>query len=472
VESETLLLVGADPSAFGGLIERLCSAGHRVEHARGRAAAESVLRGGHIGLVLAELEVLGTEGVALAAGAPGEPAIVLLESFGSAEDALEALRRGASAVLSRPLPDGQVLLAVERALASRRLDGENRRLREDLGQRFELANLVSADPRMKRVFSLVEAVADTRANLLIEGESGTGKTRLARAVHQLSSRADGPFVEVNCGALPKDLLESELFGHVRGAFTGAVRDREGKFEAAHGGTLFLDEIATASLELQVKLLRVLESRRFERVGDEVTREVDVRIIAASNRDLALEVAAGRFREDLYFRIQVVAIELPPLRERPLDIPLLAERFLTRFTREHGREGLSLSPPALRSLMAHEWPGNVRELEHALERAVLLAAGTSIAVEDLPAALGRVRAAAVTDSLHGFATGAPLGPLRRMLEGPERAILQRALAACGGCRNETAQLLDINRTTLFNKMRKFGLLSFPTRAVPGGSAEAR
>lgn len=464
-----LLFIDPDPEGHGDLLAHLASAGFELEFRPGLAGAAEDFAAAPLDLVLAALEAVGPGGVEGLANLPGDPGVVLLESFGDPADSLEALRRGASAVLSRPVPNEQVLLALERALAQREQERENRRLREDLGQRFELASLVSRDPHMRRVFALVEAVADTRANLLIEGESGTGKTVLARAIHHLSARGKAPFVEVNCGALPKDLLESELFGHVRGAFTGAHKDREGKFESADGGTLFLDEIATASLELQVKLLRVLESRRFERVGEDRTRQVDVRVIAASNRDLVEEVAAGRFREDLYFRIQVVAIQLPPLRERPLDIPLLAERFVERFAREHGRDGLCLSPAALGRLLAHPWPGNVRELEHALERAVLLAPGTRIEPEDLPTNVagadpGRARAEGAQDL--------PLGPLKLALEIPERALIERALSACGGCRNETARLLDINRTTLFNKMRKFGLLSFPRTGVPSADDALR
>ncbi len=467
-----LLLVERDPTAWGALPHLLDARGYRVLHATGPDLAERELAGGPVDLVLADLETAGDSALAWTAS-PGEPALVLLDDFGSAAEDLAALERGAAAVLHRPLPDEQVVHAVERALEARKLAIENTRLKQDLERRHALGGLISRDPRMKRLFQLVEAVADTRASLLVEGESGTGKTALARAVHGLSGRASGPFVELNCGAIPGDLLESELFGHARGAFTGAVRDRIGKFEAADGGTLFLDEIASASPEMQVVLLRVLESGCFERVGETQTRRADVRLIAASNRPLEQEIAAGRFREDLYFRIQVVTLELPPLRERVPDIPLLAERFLERAAREHGRGPTRFSPAALGLLLAHDWPGNVRELEHAVERAVLLAGGTAVETCDLPPGLLRRSAEGAPGTAQpGSAPAAfdlPLGPLKLALAGPERALILKALEATGGSRKETAQLLDINRSTLFNKMRRYGLLSFPTSPADGQGA---
>jgi DNA-binding NtrC family response regulator len=289
---------------------------------------------------------------------------------------------------------------------------------------------------------------------------------LARAIHRRSARADGPFVEVNCGALPETLLESELFGHRKGAFTGAVRDRIGKFEAAHGGTLFLDEIATASPALQVKLLRVLEDKTFEAVGDERTRSADVRLLAATNQDLLAEVQAGRFREDLFYRINVVAVEVPPLRERKGDIPLFARTFVERFAQRHRRPIQDISPAALTQLTEAAWPGNVRELENTLERAVLLAPGPVLNLEDLGLAPARTAPASeAADRIEDL----PLGPLKEALEIPERALILRALDLHAGNRQGTARTLGINRTTLFNKMRKYGLLS-PSTDEPDEGAE--
>jgi len=416
------------------------------------------------------------------------PAVIRLAGFGSIHDAVEAMRAGAFDYISKPASDEQILVAVARAVEQRGLRAENERLKADLSQRFELSSMLSRDPAFQRVFQTVEALADTRATLLIEGESGTGKSLLARTIHQRSSRAAAPFIEVNCGALPDTLLESELFGHARGAFTGAVKDKAGKLEAADRGTLFLDEIASASLELQVKLLRALQEKTFERLGETRTRSVDVRVIAATNTDLARAVAAGRFREDLYYRVNVVALRLPPLRERPGDVAMLAEHFAARFSREHARAPRRLSAACMPVLAAHAWPGNVRELEHCIERAVLLGTSDEIQPADLGIGPGTgLRTVAGTparalDAAPGpeVAPGAarndlepgslvptlwPEGArlsLRQALELPEREIIRWALAKNGGNRKATARMLDVNRTTLFNKMRKYDLLRFPAR----------
>ncbi len=461
-----VLVLEADEGSARELGAQLSERGYRVRTSGGGRALERLLRSEEFDVILADPELAAVGELLALCDADTPPAVVLLAAFGSIHEAVEAMRAGAADYLTEPVGADQLLLAVGRAAEGRELRAENRRLRADLGERYELGRIQSRDAAMRRVFETLEAVADTRATILVTGESGTGKSLLARSIHQRSSRRAAPFVEVNCGALPDALLESELFGHVRGAFTGAIKDRAGKFEAADGGTIFLDEIATASPDLQVKLLRVLQERQFERVGDAATRTVDVRVIAATHADLAAEVAAGRFREDLYYRLHVVAVHVPPLRERPADVPFLAAQFVARLADEHGRGDLELSPEALARLLEHPWPGNVRELENALERAVLLARGPRIEPEDLPPGLTprpgsgpRAFAPSLPDA------GEPYPSLREALEAPERAILIDALRRCGGRRNETARLLAVNRATLFNKMRKYGLLGLSFEPPP-------
>lgn len=386
-----------------------------------------------------------------------DTAVVLVAAFGSVEDAVVALRDGAADFLQKPFTQEQVGVAVRRSLENGRLVRENRTLRHALDDRLKLDNFVSSDPRMQRIFKTIGAVAGTRSTVLITGESGTGKTLLARALHRSSDRADGPFIEVNCGAMPENLLESELFGHVRGAFTGAVRDRPGKFEEAHGGTIFLDEIGTSSPSLQVKLLRVLQDRVVERVGESRTIPVDVRVVLATNLDLATEVREGRFREDLYYRIHVISVEVPPLRARPGDVGLLAEHFLRRFVVETGRDVRGFRPDAMIALERARWPGNVRQLENVVERAVVLCEHDEIGVSDLPPDLdGPVHHSENPTPMSMLAGDAHLLPLKQALEGPERMLIQRALDHFEGNRQRTAESLGINRSTLFNKMRRLGI----------------
>jgi DNA-binding NtrC family response regulator len=415
-------------------------------------------------VVVADAESSEAESLLQASSESDAPALVLLSTFGTVRDAVEALRRGAADYFGRPVSPEQLALSVRRALEQRRLQAENLRLRRSVSERFALGSFNTRDARTRAVLEVVESVADTRATVLIEGESGTGKSLLARVLHERSARAKAPFVVVHCGALPPQLLESELFGHVRGAFTGAVRDKPGRFEEAAGGTLFLDEISTAPQDLQVKLLRAVQERVIERVGSNDPIQVDARFVFASNRNLADEVAAGRFREDLYYRIHVVALRLPPLRERPSDVPLLAQGFLERFRAEHRRAELEISEATLARLCAYAWPGNVRQLENTIERAVLLARGPRIELADLGGELAQVPAPAYQALDLAGHLYAPPRSLREALEAPERRILVEALELNGWSRHRTAAMLGINRTTLFNKMRKHRLLD-----GPGGAA---
>ena len=381
---------------------------------------------------------------------------VVITGYGSIEGAVEATKMGAFDYLTKPIIDDEIRVIVEKAVRQQSLMYENQTLRQQLDLRFGFENIVGHDYKMLKIFDLAEAVADSRTTVLMTGESGTGKSLLARAIHHRSPRRDKPFVEVSCGALPETLLESELFGHTKGAFTGAIADKPGRFLVADAGTLFLDEINSASPAMQVKLLRVLQERAFEPLGSDQTRHVDVRVILASNVDLATLVAEQKFRQDLYYRINVVTIRLPSLRERLGDIPLLAGNFLRQFCKESGREVLGFSEAAMGALQRYDWPGNVRELENAIERAVVLCRRPQIDVEDLPEVLQPT----VTPKIAATAIVADIPespmPLEVALQGPERRIIEAALKRNDWNRQATASELNINRTTLYKKMRKYQL----------------
>ncbi len=380
-----------------------------------------------------------------------ETAVILLTGYGTIENAVEAIRIGAFDYLTKPLIEDELTFSIERALGQRRIVQENKSLRAQLDQRFGLGKIIGRDYKMQKMFDLIESVADTKTTVLILGENGTGKTMTARAIHQSSSRRDKPFVEVACGSLPDSLLESELFGHVAGSFTGAVKDKEGKFLQADGGTLFLDELATASPSLQVKLLRVLQDREFEPVGGNKTIKVDVRLILATNANLEEMVAKGEFRQDLYYRINVITLTQPPLRERIGDIPLLLEHFLNDFREQTGKKVEGFSEDAIQLLQQHNWPGNVRELVNIVERSVVLCKNPVIDVDDLPESVRKLSHLSAGHIAHIGNT-----PLKKALADPERQILLEALEQNGWNRQQTAAMLGINRTTLYKKMKKFGI----------------
>ncbi|MCH8830230.1 MAG: sigma-54-dependent Fis family transcriptional regulator [Planctomycetes bacterium] len=381
-----------------------------------------------------------------------ETAVILLTGYGTIESAVEAIRLGAFDYLTKPVIDEELRLSIERALEKRRIVEENKSLKAQLKKRFGMANIIGRDYKMQRMFDLIESVADTRTTVLILGESGTGKTMTARAIHQSSNRRDKPFIEVACGALPDSLLESELFGHVAGAFTGATGDKQGKFLLADGGTMFLDEIATASPSLQVKLLRVLQEREFEPVGGTKTHRVDVRLILATNVDLEEAVRKGEFREDLYYRVNVISMTQPPLRDRLSDIPLLIEQYLKQFNEQTGKSVQRFDDAAMRQLQRYRWPGNVRELVNAVERAVVLCKGDIIGAADLPENIRREEHSAAGTLFSGID-----GSLKKSLATPEREIILTALESNGWNRQNTAGTLGINRTTLYKKMKKYGIV---------------
>jgi len=451
-----ILLVDDDQiilDSLGGFLEL---EGYDVTRAESIAQAINCLNAGRYNLVITDVAMPTSDGFELLRYVRthySDIVVIMVTGYGSIESAVDAIKQGAYDYLTKPIIDDDVRMAVRRALQQQQLLAENRQLRRALSDRYHISNIIGTDAQMTKVFDLVDAVADSLSTVLITGESGTGKSLVARAIHAQSPRRDGPFVEVACGALPETLLESELFGHVRGAFTGAVGDKAGKFAAADGGTIFLDEVATASPQLQVKLLRVLQDRKFEPVGSNETREVDVRVILATNHDLQAEVREGRFREDLYYRINVVNIELPPLRQRIGDIPLLAEHFLAKYTAGANKKIEGFSPEAVEFMQGYAWPGNVRELENCVERATVLCRGQQIGPRDLPPAVlkGSGRGAEI-----GAAAGGPTS-LAEALAEPEKQIIAAALEASNGSRQAAAHRLGINRTTLYKKMRKHGLL---------------
>jgi two-component system nitrogen regulation response regulator GlnG len=393
--------------------------------------------------------------------------VIVMTAFGSLQAAVEAMKRGAYDYITKPFDFEELTLLVRRALEVQSLTRELNRLKAQLKDRQELDEIVGTSPEMQGVFKLVGQVADSDATVLVEGESGTGKELIARAIHKNSPRHDGPFVTVNCAAIPKDLLESELFGHEKGAFTGALTTRRGKFELADGGTIFLDEIGEMDPALQTKILRIFEERRFERLGGEVPITTNVRIVAATNRDLQALVARGLFREDLFYRLNVVTIMLPPLRGRREDIPVLITHFLQLYARDDGKE---ISPEAIKCLLRYHWPGNVRELENVIKRACLLSRTRLILPEHLPESLqAATRSAGAEDvATPGGLTREVRAELRRVgddKEGQlyehvlalvERPLLQAALERAGGNQLKAAQLLGINRNTLRKRMKELGI----------------
>ena len=436
--------------------------GYRIETAQGSAEALAVLKARAFDLVITDLRMPDGDGLHILAESKRlhpDTEVIVVTAFSTTETAIAAMKAGAHDYLTKPFKIDEVSLVVERAMEKRRLARDNLALRDEIKGRYKLDRLLGKSPPMERVFDVLRKVASTRTSVLLVGESGTGKELAARALHELSLRSDQPFVAVNCGAIPETLLESELFGHVRGSFTGANADKQGLFEAANNGTLLLDEVADLPVPMQVKLLRVLQERKVKPVGGITEREVDVRIVAATNRDLEAEVDKAAFRQDLYYRLNVIQIRLPPLRERREDLSLLVEHFIRKFSAEHGRPVAGATPELMSALMAYHFPGNVRELENMIERAVTLSTSDQLALDAFPDLAG----------LRGITPGTPALDhlpddgldLERHLEDYERTILIKALEKTNGNRTEAARLLRVSFRSMRYRLSKLGITGIDT-----------
>jgi DNA-binding NtrC family response regulator len=449
-----LLVVEDEPLLRVGLSDALRKEGWTVDVAADGEQGLSLFEKHLHEVVIADLVMPKLQGIDLLRRLKviqPETTVVIMTAHGSVERAVDAMREGAADFVTKPFSMAQLLVRLDNVCSARLLRAENERLQEQLEGRFSFSNIVGRSKRMQEVFDLIRQVADSDATVLIQGESGTGKEMVASALHFNSRRRAAPYIRVSCASLPESLVESELFGYEKGAFTGASQRRIGRFEAAHEGTLLLDEIGDLPLNFQVKLLRVLQERQIERLGSNRPIPVDVRIVAASLRPLEEELAEGTFRQDLYFRINTVTIELPSLRERREDIPLLADVFLREMTQNRARPIEGYSDEAMQVLMAHAWPGNVRELRNAIERAALFCRGTRIAVEDLPAGLrGNAERVWLPPVLNE-----PI-PLQQAVERAEVEAIRRALVATAGRRAEAAELLGVTRKTLWEKMRNYGI----------------
>jgi DNA-binding NtrC family response regulator len=436
--------------------------GHRVVEARDQPEAEAALRASRPAVVLSDLRLTEGDGFGVLRASKDldpELPVIVMTAFGSIQDAVAAMKEGALDFLAKPVDPDHLLLMVERALTQRRMATENLILKEELAQRRGAPQIVGDDPQLKQVSLALHRAAATDTTVLLEGESGTGKELFARALHALSPRADGPFVAINCAAIPETLLETELFGHEKGAFTGASARKPGKFELAHRGTLFLDEIGDLPLSLQAKILRALEEKEFERVGGTLSLKVDVRVVAATNRNLKAAVAARQYREDLYFRLSVFPILIPPLRERTNDIITLARYFIDRFCRELNKRPLILSPSAEEELLTYPWPGNVRELQNCIERAAILTEGDTIHPRHLSLSFRAPTVAPAEDEspwLKIDLSGSMGDASRRVLAEVERRKIEQALKDAAGNRSRAAEILQVSYKMFMTKLKEYGL----------------
>jgi len=452
-KENTILVVDDDPAHRTMLRTLLTGWGYTIFEADDGSTAIEKVHEQAFDLILMDIRMITVSGLEalneIKAFNPAIP-VIIMTAYSSVETAVEALKSGAYDYLTKPLDFDELRLAMERAMDHRQLREENRMLRESLGNHFDRQNIIGRSPAMVKLLEMVAQVAPSEATVLITGESGTGKEMIAGAIHFNSPRKEGPFVKLNCAAITETLLESELFGHEKGAFTGAHKRKEGRFRQAHGGSIFLDEISEMSLAMQVKLLRVLQEREITRVGGEEVIKVDVRLIAATNKDLLQEIEAGRFREDLFYRLNVVTLNMPRLRERSEDIPLLAQHFLMMFSEKNSKEIKGFTPQAMDRLLKYDWPGNVRELMNAVERGVVLASSEYLGEKDLPLVLKE-------GASGGKAPPEQVIPGDLPLEEVEKASILKTLELTGGNKSEAARRLGITRRTLHKKLKKYGVM---------------
>ncbi|HYY56829.1 MAG TPA: sigma-54 dependent transcriptional regulator [Pyrinomonadaceae bacterium] len=449
MKTSPLILIAEDEDVLRAILMRLLEdAGYRVAAAASAEQALERFAAEDVAVTITDIRMTGMDGLALLdriKDTDAEAIVIVMTAYSSVDSAVAALRKGAYDYITKPFVNEDLLQSVKNALRQRELFRENRALRRELDRRYSFSEIIGTSPALQAVFRLVEKVAATNTNILIQGESGTGKELIARAIHHNSSRAERPFVAINCGALPETLLESELFGHTKGAFTGAILNKPGLFRSAEGGTVLLDEVGEISPAMQVRLLRTLQEHEVTPVGSSLAVPFDARIICATNRDLEKEVADGRFREDLFYRLNVIEIHLPPLRERREDIPLLVRNFITRTARAQERDEKAIEPAALSALINYAWPGNVRELQNAIERAFTLS-GDQIDLDSLPP---RVR-----DAAGAQATMRDPDGLRPTLEEIERRHIFETLASVNQDKARAANILGIDLSTLYRKLKRY------------------
>ncbi len=450
----TILVVDDEKNYLVVLETLLRSEGYEVITADNAKDALEIVLESDVDLVLTDMKMPGISGMELLETIkrrkPDIP-VIMMTAYGTIEMAVEAMKKNAYDYITKPFKNEELKRTIRKAIENYTLLKENRRLSRELRERYRFANIIGKSKPMLEIFSTIEKIASSRASVLITGESGTGKELIAKAIHYSGSRKDGPFISVNCGALTETLLESELFGHERGAFTGAIAMKKGRFELADKGTLFLDEIGDMPASLQVKLLRVLQEMEFERVGGTRTIKVDVRIISASNKTMKEEVEEGRFREDLFYRLNVIHIHIPPLRERVEDIKLLVNYFIDKYSKEEGKEGLKISADAWKALYGYHWPGNVRELENVIERAVVLNSDGIIDLDDLPLEISK------KDQELDIDRFIPIGAaLQKTLEEIEKALITRALRYNNNVQAHAARMLGITKSLMQHKIKKYNI----------------